>query len=296
MAESASERGSIAILALWGVALIFMLVAPVAFATRGELQIARNVLAESRARLAAEAGTQLGLQRLLRRHDTGAVFDGTPEAWQQGSTRVRIAIADESGKVDLNLAPLELLGGLFAAVGVPEQAAALIACNVMERRGDIGAGCPETSRVGRRFAVIEELAQVPGIDDRLYDRVADFVTVGSGASAFDPMVASRTVLMAIPGATAGLVDSFLESRAMWHDIASAGADLVPAAVMPFVMVSPRRDYTITAIALTSDGARYRAELQVRLTGRGEQPYQVIAWRTPPADRGAPPPAKPRRAP
>jgi hypothetical protein len=31
-----SERGSIAILALWGVALIFMLLAPVSFATRGE--------------------------------------------------------------------------------------------------------------------------------------------------------------------------------------------------------------------------------------------------------------------
>jgi hypothetical protein len=83
---------------------------------------------------------------------------------------------------------------------------------------------------------------------------------------------------------------------MWHDIASTGAELVPAAVAPFVMVSPRRDYTIAATALTGDGARYRAELQVRLTGRAAQPYQVIAWRTPPADRGTPPPAKPRRAP
>src|SRR5580704_17307521 len=103
------ERGSIAILALWGVALIFMLIAPVAFATRGELQIARNALAESRARLAAEAGTQLGLLRLLRRHDAGEVFDGTPQAWQQGSTKVVIAVADEAGKIDLNLAPPEFL-------------------------------------------------------------------------------------------------------------------------------------------------------------------------------------------
>lgn len=296
MPQRDSERGSIALLALWGVVLIFMLIAPVAFATRGELQIARNVLAESRARLAAEAGTQLGLQRLLRRHDSGAVFDGMPEPWQLGSTRVTIAITDESGKIDPNLAPLELLAGLFVAVGVPREPAVLIACNILERRGDRGAGCPETSRAGRRFAVIEELAQVPGIDDRLYDRIAEFVTVASGASAFDPMVASRSVLMAIPGATAGLVDSFLESRAMFRDIASAGAELIPAAVAPFVMVSPRRDYTIAATAMTADGGRYRAELQVRLTGRAPQPYQVIAWRTPPADRGAPPPARPSRTP
>ena len=44
-----SESGSIAILALWGVALIFILIAPVAFATRGELQIARASASSCRA-------------------------------------------------------------------------------------------------------------------------------------------------------------------------------------------------------------------------------------------------------
>jgi hypothetical protein len=62
------------------------------------------------------------------------------------------------------------------------------------------------------------------------------------------------------------------------------------------MASPGRDYTITATATTSDGARYRAELQVRLTGRAAQPYQVMAWRTPPADRGVMPPVKSRGIP
>src|SRR5271169_6319108 len=97
MIDGHPERGSIAILALWGVAIIFMLLAPVAFATRGELQIARNALAASRARNAAESGTQLGLVRLLRRHDTTSLtFGGTPEIWQQGSTKVAIGIADEA--------------------------------------------------------------------------------------------------------------------------------------------------------------------------------------------------------
>jgi general secretion pathway protein K len=293
------ERGSIAILALWGVALIFILVAPVAFATRGELQIARNALAESRARLAAEAGTQLGLLRLLRQHDSGTmVFDGRTEPWQQGSTRVAIAIADEAGKIDLNVAPLELLAGLFEAVGAPREAAGLIACNILDRRGDSGAGCPEPDSLqgGRRFSVPEELAEMPGIDGRLYDRVADDVTVATGASAIDPRVAPRAVLMAIPGATDSLVDAFLESRAMWRDLGAADAGLMPSAVAPFVMMSPGRDYTITANATTSDGARYRAELQVRLTGRAAQPYQVVAWRTPPADRGVEPSAQAKRTP
>jgi general secretion pathway protein K len=292
------ERGSIAILALWGIALIFMLIAPVAFATRGELQIARNALAESRARLAAEAGTQLGLLRLLRLHDGGGVFDGTPQAWQQGSTKVAIAIADEAGKIDLNLAPAELLAGLFEAVGANHETAALIACNILDRRGDSGTDCPQsdTPHAGQRFVVPEEVAELPGIGDQLYNRVADDITVISGASAIDPMVAPRTVLLAIPGATESLVDSFIESRATMRDLGTGDAELIPSAAAPYVMASPGRDYTITATAATIDGAHYRAELQVRLTGRAAQPYQVMAWRTPPADRGVMPPVKSRGIP
>lgn len=294
-----SESGSIAILALWGVVLIFMLLAPVAFATRGELRIARNALAESRARLAAEAATQLGLVRLLRRQNAGhGSFDGAPEAWQQGTTKVTIAIVDEAGKIDLNAAPQEMLTGLFAAAGTPLEAAALIACNVLDRRGDAGIGCPDEDapHVGRRFSVPEELAEVPGIDNRLYDRVADCVTVATGASAIDPLVAPRTVLMAIPGATDSIVDEFLESRATMRDLASAGGGFVPAEAAAYLMPSPGRDFTIAATAVTDDGARYRAELQVRLTEQQGQPYQIVAWRTPPADNGAPAPPPPRRAP
>lgn len=294
-----SERGSIAILALWGIALIFMLIAPVAFATRGEVQIARNALAESRARLAAEAGTQIGLLRLLRSSQSGpAHFDGAPQPWQQGSTRVAIAISDEAGKIDLNLAPVELIAGLFAAVGTPEQAAALIACNVLEYRGDTGPGCPESDAppIGRRFVVPEQLAEVPGVGTGLYERVAGDVTVASGASAIDPMVAPRDVLLAIPGATPAIVDGFLETRATLADLGTADeAGLMPSTAA-YLALSPGRDFTIAATAATIDGARYRAELQVRLTGRAAQPYQVVAWRTPPIDRGAPLPTRTARVP
>jgi len=292
------ESGSIAVLALWGIALIFILIAPVALATRGEVQIARNALAESGARLAAEAGTQLGLFRLLHRHGSGAtVFDGTPEPWVQGSTRVAIAIADEAGKIDLNVAPLELLTGLFAAAGEPREAAELIACNVLDRRGDYGSGCPQpnVAHAARRFTVIEELAEVPGVSDRLYERVAPYVTIATGASAIDPRVASRMVLLAIPGADDGLVDAFLDSRRMWSDLDTAGAEMLPSAT-PYLMISLSRDFTIAASATTVEGAHYRCELQVRLIGRAAQPYQVIAWRTPPADRDPAPRAKSARVP
>jgi general secretion pathway protein K len=283
------ERGSIAILALWAMTLISLLLASVGFATRGDMQIARNALAASQARLAAEAGTQLGLARLLRRHDGGRrYFDGTPEAWRQGSTYVAIAISDEAGKIDLNVAPAELLAGLFAAVGVGREAAALLACNVLDRRGEIATSCPEPGSppIGHRFAVPEELAEVPGISEALYGRLADCVTVATGASAIDPRVAPRAVLMAIPGASDGVVSAFLKDRAALRDLTAAGAGFVPTAAAAFLMATPGRDFTVVATATTEGGARYRAELQIRLTGRATQPYQVVAWRAPPAERPA----------
>src|SRR5437868_3195803 len=138
------EAGSIAILALWGVAIIAILLAAATFTTRTEVRIAENAIGGSRARLAAEAGTQLGLVHLLRRRAEGvAVFGGDPESWQDGSIRVQISIIDEAGKVDLNNAPLELLAGLFIAVGRSRETAVLLACNILDRRGTPDGACPE---------------------------------------------------------------------------------------------------------------------------------------------------------
>jgi general secretion pathway protein K len=299
-----AEAGSIALLALWAVAIISILLAAATFTSRTEVRIAENAVGGSRARLAAEAGTQLGLVHLLQqRAERVTVFDGTPEPWQDGSIRVEISIVDEAGKIDLNNAPLALLAGLFVSLGQQRETALLLACNILDRRGTPDGMCPEPAdgnqRSRRLFEVPEELGQLPGFNDMLYDRVADYVTVASGASAIDPRVAARPVLLAIPGATPDLVDGFLENRARWRELFSGDAKQSLLAAASFVVVSPLRDFTIKAVARTAGGARYRADLQVRLTERPKTPYEIIAMRAPPVDRGQRDSASPspqRRAP
>jgi len=301
------ERGSVTILALWGVALIAVMLAAAGFTSRIEVRITENAVGTSRARLAAEAGTQLGLERLLDRRGRGvAEFDGRAENWKDGSIRVDISIVEEAGKIDLNEAPAELLAGLFVAVGRGRDEAGLLACAILDWRGETADFCPEPGSAvapqNHRFAVPEELAQLPGFDEALYQAIADYVTVATGASAIDPLVAARTVLLAIPGATPELVDAFLESRDMWRDAAAGGAGgaglgaemaLVPAA--SFLMASPRRDFTIEAVA-TAGSARYRADLQVRLTDLPRHPYEILAMRAVSTDRRRVESAPPRRVP
>jgi general secretion pathway protein K len=284
-----AEAGSITILALWSVAIIAFLLAAATATTRTELLTTQNAIAESQARLAAVAGTQLGVARLLRRRAAGTlVFDGTPELWRDGTTPVEIAIIDEAGKLDLNEGPLELLSGLLVAVGRPREEAQLLACNIFDWRGDPDPSCPEPGgqrRSYRRFAVPEQLAQVPGFSEPLYDAVADYVTVATRASAIDPLVAARPVLLAIPGADATTVDAFLESRAQFHDVAAADSGLGPLRVLAFVTTTPAREFTIRAIAATPSRARYRADLLIRLTSTPNHPFEVLAARAPPVDRG-----------
>jgi len=280
------ERGSVAILVLWGMVIVFALLAAAGFTARTEILIARNEVAAARMRAAAEGGTQLGLARLLARRAAGkALFDGKRESWKDGSVSVSIAIQDEAGKIDLNQAPRALLQGLFEAVGRPSEEALLLACRIVERRG--GAPCitpigdaptPEPAVI---FAAPEQLASLPGVGDRLYELVADYVTTATGATAIDPAVAPRTVLLALPGATSALVDAYLADRGSRQELEpeSSGFEALPG--YAYLMVSPVRDFTVSAVATSPDGARYRADLQLRLTGQADRPYELIAWRTPP---------------
>jgi general secretion pathway protein K len=284
-----SQRGSVAILALWGVAIIFILLAAAGFTTRTEILIARHAVAASRARNAAEAGTQLGIKRLLEGRAAGtAIFDGRKLRWRDGSTQVEIAIRDEAGKVDINQAPLELLAGLFSAIGRPDEEALLLACRILVRRGSGDDGCPDlsdsdpqTAASARLFAAPEELAALPGFDQRLFAAIADAITVETGATAVDPTVAPRLVLLAIPGATQQMVDDYLADRAKAADSLLPSDQQELLAASPFFMRSPERDFTVSAVATTEDGARYRADLLVRLTDNRGRPYTIRGWRMPP---------------
>lgn len=293
------ESGSITILALWALAIVAVILAAVAATTRAEIAIAGNAVAAARARHAAEAGAQLGLVWLLRRRNEAiADFEGTPEIWQDGSALVEIRIVDEAGKIDINLAPTELLAGLFVAVGQSREEALLLACAIATRRGNAPATCPGGTAErsgGYRFTAPEELAQLPGFDGTIYDKIADYVTVATGATAIAPRAAARPVLLAVPGATPELVDAYLGNRAAWRDFGGLGDNQIAAAAGLYVMASPRRDFTISALSAVGQ-ARHRADLQVRLTGLANHPYELIAWRTPPAERSRAATPPPRRVP
>ena len=114
-----SEEGIALIAVLWALTLLSVIAAGLIVETRSGTRSARNMADNAVARAAADAGIQraiLDLHALGRNKKFRA--DGTVYGWRFADRNVRISVRDESGKVNLNRAPEELLAAVFGSVGV----------------------------------------------------------------------------------------------------------------------------------------------------------------------------------
>ncbi|GAB3307550.1 type II secretion system minor pseudopilin [Luteimonas notoginsengisoli] len=206
------ERGVALLLVLW----LTMLLAGVvgAFALTAQMEklqgrtLSRGVVAEQ----AARAGVEYALTRLtesdprLRWQPDGRRYD-----WLFGGARVRIEVVDESGKVDLNAADVDLLTRLFAVLGVDQAEAGSIAAAIADWRDsdDLtqpqgGAEDPAYASAGlpwgakdAPFDTVAEVEQVLGMTPAIYARVAPLLTIYSGQGRPDPQFAAAEVLQAL---------------------------------------------------------------------------------------------------
>src|SRR5690606_41426969 len=137
--------------------------------------------------------------------------DGRPYEWAFAGTRVRIEAIDESGKVDLNAADVDLLSRLFVTVGVDQADATAIAAAIADWRDsdDLyqpqgGAEDPSYASAGlpwgakdAPFDTVAEVEQVLGMTPAIYAKVAPLLTVYSGQARPDPNFAAAEVLQAM---------------------------------------------------------------------------------------------------
>jgi general secretion pathway protein K len=284
------SRGLALVSVLWITALLALLAASLTSSSRTESRLARNQIENAKAEALADAGVHRAALGLLQ-------FD--PErAWQAdrrtrvmrlGEGEVRITIEDEDAKIDLNGAPVELLAGLFRAVGLDEEAALTFADRIADfRDGDdeprpLGAEAADYAAAGlpygpknAPFVSLSELLQVLGMTEELYELVKPHLTVFSGGEGLDPLRASPTVLLAIPGMTPDIAQA----------IATAGADVDPFALMSddllfeietYFLFSREIVFLVRAEGRSAGGGVFVREAVIELTG-ADPPFNVYAWR------------------
>lgn len=292
------QRGFALLLVIWVLAILAVLAAGFAASMRSETRLARNLLEAARARALAEAGVARATAALID-PDPQSQWraDGMPHEMSFEGGVVRIRIEDEGGKVDLNMAPPELLSGLCVELGIDGGTCAALTQGVIARRravapapaptrarnpvADQGFGFgmpPPPQRQAAAFATVEELRQLPEVDRASLDRLSPFVTVYAQNPRIDPAVAPREVLLAIPGIDPREVDQLLAARA-------AAASGQPVMALPgltgvdaYAARSQMRAATIIAEARTESGAEFTRRAVIALTGLPVHPADVLEWR------------------
>src|SRR5205823_8840552 len=152
--------------------------------------------------------------------------DSVVHYWDEGEAHVAANAIDESGKIDLNSASEPLLKGLLQSAGGLDVDATQRIVDVIgdwkdadDLRRPNGAEAPEYQTAGLSykpanapFEAVAELQRVLGMTSAIYGRIADSLTVHSRMPGINPAFASRAVLLAIPGATPEIVDTYIAQR------------------------------------------------------------------------------------
>lgn len=206
------HRGAALVLVMWLVALLTALVGAFAMTARIEHMqgrvLSRGIVAEE----AARAGLEYALTRVVEADPALQWLpDGRAYAWEFGGTAVEVRIVDESAKVDLNNAGIDLLAALLGVVGAEPEAATALAAAILDwRDADTltqpagGAEDAQYAEAGRPygakdapFETVAELEQVLGMTPALYALVAEHLTVHSARQQPDQRFASAEVLQAM---------------------------------------------------------------------------------------------------
>ena len=206
-------------------------------------RVAREVQA-AQGELSAEAGIALIVASLLENaaHEEShrRPADGTPYACTlDNGTQLFMAAQDVAGRIDLNTASQDLLLALFDKQADPEKSAALISAIESRRRND-------------GFRMVQEFAQLPGVDRDLYAHIAPDLTVYSKRPSLDEASARQALRTRL--ARTGIA----------KDIAYASS-------------ADGLKFEIDVIARTAPGRGYRATAAVEIRPGHMPAYHILFW-------------------
>jgi general secretion pathway protein K len=122
---------------------------------------------------------------------------------------------------------------------------------------------------------VNELSLVLGLTPVLIDRALPFVTVFSGSSNVDVLVAPPEIIAALPGMTPSALKDFLSQRpGLTRDSPAIAAALGPAQASATVPIST--SFRILTTVQFDNGRRTSSEVVIALDGN-QDPYRVLSW-------------------
>ena len=285
----AAQSGIALVLALWLTVLLTVIASGFAFSMRTEALAVRNAVSLAQVRAIADGAVERGAFELMRPQVANVwKADGQPHRFVDGEATVVVTAIDEAARIDVNTASDPFLKNLFVVIGGLDDSAAAKLVDAIadwrdpdELRRPNGAELPEYRAANLKygpanapFETIGEVARVLGMTAELYQRIAPAITVYSHQPGINPATAERSVLLALPNATAEAVDAFIAQRAQ--------ALVDKLAVPPFPPAQafgsgPVPIWRIRAEATMPDGVTFAREAVLRPSPDAQRPLIALAW-------------------
>ena len=296
------QRGVALVLVLWVSVLLTVVASSFIVERRTDAIIVRNSISLARAEGAADAGVHRGIYDMYRSDNAPERWkrDGSVQEWSFGSIPVRVEMRDESAKIDINTASEPLLRGLLTSSGLGDQDAARLLDAILDWRDPDalkrpnGAEEPDYRDAGlpykpanSAFQAIEELQLVLGMRPDLYRRLAPSITVFSRQPGVNPQIASREVLLAIPGLTPEIVDRYIVDR---EEARRQGLPLPALPQAGGIASGTSMVATIRSEARLDDGMLFVREAVALLRPVPRKAVTFLSWRESTAGAVLPPAA------
>ena len=223
------QQGFALILVIWALVLLVSLASGFSYAVRHEVRAAADLETIARAEAAATAALHASVLRLADRNpDDVWQADGQTRQVRWPDATIGVTVTSESGRIDINRAPSDVLSGLFAQFVSAAEAQQLADALIDWRDNDDnqspnGAERREYAAIGRPgpangpFSSVRELRQVLGFKRRVIEAVTGYLTVYSGTPRIDASSADLVVLLSVPGIDRDAAEQFIAQRGAGSD-------------------------------------------------------------------------------
>ncbi|WP_084143811.1 general secretion pathway protein GspK [Methylocapsa acidiphila] len=283
---AAHDDGFMIVAVLWILAALAALASVYALYVASTAAGARVGSDRIRAEALVTAGIELTAYRLLGAQESARPTSGA-FSFQLGEADVGVEFQSEGARIDLNLAPKELLAGLFKTLGAQPEAAQNYADRVIGwRNKDDVAGQSKESEVYRDaglsygprkapFQNVDELRLVASLPPELVEKALPFVTVFNGRAEIDVILAAPEIVAALPKINPDMVAEILEKRQALKP--QAVLSLLGAA-RSSVAIDPRKATRTKIRVAFENGRSINAEVVILVLEPGGEPYRILSWR------------------
>lgn len=285
------EGGFALLLTIWVLILVALMAAGLASQIQSDTRVAHNRAELAAAKGLADAGIAFGLNGLLDPVvDNRWPADGRARVISYGGGSIEIHIQDEAGKLDLNMAPMELISGLLRVLALDDSNSASITGGILARRRQYAAGLAAANQAASEdetplaasarlpFATVSELRLAAPLPQWVYDRLRPLVTVYTNSERINLLTAPEPVLLALPGIRPDEARAYVVARAALTAGQSDQGLPQMSGVNKFSENGELKAATIVATATSGSGAVFSREAVFALSlERVRNPYTLLQW-------------------